>query len=126
MIIENAITHLFDRFGAIADHYGQDKARLMCEQMLNKIPLDKNSDSPLPKWAMDVLFYNGIGYRERLRVLLMHQSDITGKPIEHGLIFKKIKNPNWVKTGSRKSGAKWVKVMRGRKSNGSTDSEVKG
>jgi hypothetical protein len=126
MIIENAITHLFDKFGAIAEHYGQDKARLMCEKMLNEIQLDKAHDKPLPEWAFKMLTCNYIGYRERCRLLMLHHADITGIEITHTLVRNRMKRKDWIKLGKPKSGAKWVKVKTEGKKDGSTDSEVKG
>lgn len=85
-VICNAITMLFDTNQNISNHYGKDKARVMCEKMLAAVPLDKEHDAPLPPWCITLFTDNTLGFRERLRLALMHHRDITGETIKHYLV----------------------------------------
>jgi hypothetical protein len=84
-VLCNAITMLFDCNKNISDHYGQDKARIMCEKMLAAVPLDREHDAPLPEWCIKLFCDETIGFRERIRIAFMHHKDITGESINHHL-----------------------------------------
>lgn len=85
-VICNAITMLFDTNENISNHYGRDKARVMCEKMLEKVPLNKDTDARLPEWAVTLFTDNTLGFRERIRIALMHHKDITGETVNHYLV----------------------------------------
>lgn len=85
-VICNAITMLFDTNENISNHYGRDKARIMCEKMVAEVPLDKDNDAPLPEWCVKLFTNNILGFRERLRIALLHHRDITGEKINHYLV----------------------------------------
>lgn len=95
MQVKNAITAVFDSF-TIQDHYGADKARAMCNRVLAACPLDKDNDAPLPEWAINILKFGMAGYRERIRMLFIHHSEITGEPVKHYLVEGDGKTPSWV------------------------------
>lgn len=95
MQIRNAITAVFDSY-PVQEHYGADKARVMCNRVLGACPLDAMKDEPLPEWAINILKFGMLGYRERIRMLFMHHGDITGMPVQHYLVSPDGKTPSWV------------------------------
>jgi len=42
-------------------------------------PLDKELDSPCPRWILNILLCNGLTYRQRLRLVMKHHELLTGQ-----------------------------------------------
>lgn len=61
----------------IVEKYG-DRLPKIREKMLAEHPLDHNKDEPMPQWAIDILKDPSVGYRSRIKIVMIHQYDITG------------------------------------------------
>ena len=75
--MENAIERVLS-MNAVVKHYGVDIEDIK-KNMLASHPLDCEKDQPLPKWATDILKDKSVGYRTRIRIVMMHHFDITGE-----------------------------------------------
>lgn len=62
---------------------GDDIAKELKDELLKDHPLDEENDKPLPEWAIGIMKDKRIGYRTRIKIVMMHHWDITGE------------NPSW-------------------------------
>lgn len=88
MITPNAIERVLNDEKVVA-HYGTEWVEWMNHYLQENIPLNSDTDTPLPKWAIDLLVAKAVGYHNRIRMVLMHQWDITGQNPEELKIRKK-------------------------------------
>ena len=77
MITPNAIERVLNDDKVVA-HYGQEWVRLMTAYLQDNHPLNSDTDAPVPQWAVNLLLAKGIGYHQRVRMVIMHHWDITG------------------------------------------------
>lgn len=96
MVVRNAITDLFDVFSGITLYNGFNRAKILKELLVKEVPLNKDTDAPIPLWLITLLINKRIGYKERIRIALLHHRDITGEHIKTSLLNKKtnrVKSP---------------------------------
>jgi len=76
MITPNAIERVL-RDESLVSHYGDKDIEHKVKAMLARIPLDEQTDTPLPDWAISILRDRTVGYRSRIKMVFMHHWDIT-------------------------------------------------
>lgn len=79
---KNAIERTMER-KTMVEFLGKDEAEKTTQRLLAAHPLDDRKDAPIPEWALNIMKDKTIGYRTRIKIVMMHHWDITGE------------NPSW-------------------------------
>lgn len=75
MLSPNAIERVMDE-KKVRDHYGVLAGKIKSEILANH-PIDELKDPPVPDWVVGLLTEQLVGYRTRIKMVLMHHFDIT-------------------------------------------------
>lgn len=81
----NAYTLLFDNNDRLANKYGYHRVQQKFDSLLRNAPIDAYQDQPLPTWALKILESGMLGYRDRIRLVFLHDMCIEGKHIKSPL-----------------------------------------
>jgi hypothetical protein len=73
--LPNAIDRVFSR-ESLKRHHGEETVKKLKEEYRVRHPLNFMRDDPVPEWAISILRDSTVGYRTRIRILMMHQYDI--------------------------------------------------
>ena len=102
MLSPNAIERTL-RDPNVIKHHGAGNIKRLIDRLLKEIPLDEQSDSPLPRWAIDILREREIGYRTRFKMVFMHHFDITNENPDYARVQPSdvrksppLPPPNWL------------------------------
>lgn len=75
MLYPNAIERTLKR-EKVMQHYG-DRFPKLLKDVLKDHPIDELKDKEIPQWAIDIMKDKRIGYAQRIKIVMMHQFDIT-------------------------------------------------
>ena len=90
MMDRNAIRRVMDSRKYIAQ-FGKKWVDETIEKMDRAFMLDESKDAPLPEWAVQLLNYDDINYRARIKIVLLHHFDITQEKFKghHGWLMER-------------------------------------
>ena len=89
----NAITEVFD-LDRVKRAQNEFKIKSARTRMLNECPLNDKTDEPLPLWAKRILKSKNLTFRDRIRVVLVHDGYIIGKPSDASCVAKDVADYN--------------------------------